>query len=46
MRRGTMKIMIARKKVRGRKRIERQKLAERQVQQYRRLLPEDTGAKV
>jgi hypothetical protein len=46
MRRGTMKIMIARKKVRGRKRLERQKLAERQAQQSGRLLEENKGAKV
>ncbi len=46
MRRGSIRIMIARKKVRSRKRIERQKLAERQGQLSRRLLAENKGAKV
>ena len=46
MRRGTMKIMKARKKIRGRKRIERQKRSEREDQQFRKLLGEDKGAKV
>ncbi len=46
MRRGTMKIMKAKKKIRGRKRIERQKLSERQDQQFRRLLVENKGAKM
>ena len=41
-----MKIMIARKKIHNRKRIEKQKLAERQVQQFNRVLAENMGAKV
>ncbi len=46
MHRGAIRIMIARKKIRGRKRIEKQKLAERQGQQSKRLLAENKGAKV
>jgi hypothetical protein len=38
MRRGSLKIVIARKKIRGRKKLEKQKLAERQGEQSSRLL--------